>query len=533
MASYEDFIGLGNYTDSDPTSPNYQGLILGWANRDDDALPVGIRRDVLRWAADQCYSLLKVPPLELTRTFTITESDFAEDPAAFNGRELIMPVPNDLIQVVYIRSNRNSCVFEEKLDNRTFFQREAEKKSSAWWTRVGNNFHLQTIGYGLRVGDEITIHYYRRLPAMDARYLPSAANFNAQTSVGQLMVQQPTPAIDPIISGDTEAAAIARFLAIPGNGVLYFEEFYPITIENFNMGDRIVPVAAGTAGIDGSLWFHDEVVDWPVNIDNWNMQGRENNDRISWAPEGSPFTGSLWFDPNEETDDLQVPSGNNQVFTNEVVLGGTSGITRVARVRQGTETELNLGTDYILELRDDGRVNVIFSGTVSTADIYLVSYNARPLNPLFQTAFADNSTGMRTEFNFLGHLNLAEVVPGIRVSDTSSIYFNQQVFFTGDREFTSTPVPGDNTAFTDSTGMHSAPFYYRGNEIAHWLRDENERIVLFGALAEAFAYLQEDTMQQKYSQMFVDQINLINREETMRKALGGNVQTTFNGRGLI
>ena len=173
MASYEDFIGLGNYTDSDPTSPNYQGLILGWANRDDDALPVGIRRDVLRWAADQCYSLLKVPPLELTRTFTITESDFAEDPAAFNGRELIMPVPNDLIQVVYIRSNRNSCVFEEKLDNRTFFQREAEKKSSAWWTRVGNNFHLQTIGYGLRVGDEITIHYYRRLPAMDARYLPS------------------------------------------------------------------------------------------------------------------------------------------------------------------------------------------------------------------------------------------------------------------------------------------------------------------------------------------------------------------------
>ena len=473
MASYEDFVGTADGG----------GLILDWSNRDNDALPFPIRRDVLRWAADQCYSLLKVPPLELTRTFTITENDFAEDPAAFNGRELIMPVPTDLIEVVYIRSNRNSCVFEEKLDNRTFFQREAEKKSSAWWTRVGNNFHLQTIGYGLRVGDEITIHYYRRLPAMDARYLPSAANFNAQTTAGQLMtLANPQP---------NTTADISNFLAIPGNGVLYFEEFYPITIENFNMGGRIVPVAAGTAGIDGSLWFHDEVVDWPVNIDNWNMQGRENNDRISWAPEGSPFTGSLWFDPNEETDDLQVPSGNNQVFTNEVVLGGTSGITRVARVRQGTETELNLGTDYILELRNDGRVNVIFSGTVSTADIYLVSYNARPLNPLFQTAFADNSTGMRTEFNFLGHLNLAEVVPGIRVSDTSSIYFNQQVFFTGDREFMGDPVPGTNTAFTDSTGMHSAPFYYTGNEIAHWLRDENERIVLFGALAEAFAYLQD------------------------------------------
>ena len=95
------------------------------------------------------------------------------------------------------------------------------------------------------------------------------------------------------------------------------------------------------------------------------------------------------------------------------------------------------------------------------------------------------------------------------------------------------PVPGTNTAFTDSTGMHSAPFYYTGNEIAHWLRDENERIVLFGALAEAFAYLQEDNMHQKYTQMFTDQIELINREETRRKALGGNVQINFNGRGLI
>ena len=90
-----------------------------------------------------------------------------------------------------------------------------------------------------------------------------------------------------------------------------------------------------------------------------------------------------------------------------------------------------------------------------------------------------------------------------------------------------------NTAFDLPTATHNVPFYYTGNEIAHWLWDENERIVLFGALAEAFAYLQEDTMQQKYSQMFVDQINLINREETMRRALGGNVQINFNGRGLI
>ena len=64
MASYEDFVGS-----EDGTTP---GLILDWANRDDNALPRAIRRDVLRWAADQCYSLLKVPPLELTTTFPNT-----------------------------------------------------------------------------------------------------------------------------------------------------------------------------------------------------------------------------------------------------------------------------------------------------------------------------------------------------------------------------------------------------------------------------------------------------------------------------
>ena len=69
-------------------------------------------------------------------------------------------------------------------------------------------------------------------------------------------------------------------------------------------------------------------------------------------------------------------------------------------------------------------------------------------------------------------------------------------------------------------------------EVVNWLRDENERIVLFGALSEAFSYLGEDDMQAKYLQMFQQEIDELNREETMRTASGGNVQVQYSS-GLI
>ena len=72
-----------------------------------------------------------------------------------------------------------------------------------------------------------------------------------------------------------------------------------------------------------------------------------------------------------------------------------------------------------------------------------------------------------------------------------------------------------------------------GQEVPHWLRDENQRIILFGALAECFAYLQEDDQAQKYGTLFYDEIRELNDEDKMRDASGGNVQINFNGRGLI
>ena len=72
-----------------------------------------------------------------------------------------------------------------------------------------------------------------------------------------------------------------------------------------------------------------------------------------------------------------------------------------------------------------------------------------------------------------------------------------------------------------------------GTLVPNWFREQNERIALFGALGECFAYLQEDDQAQKFGSLFYEEIKELNNEDVMRNASGGNVQMNFNGRGLI
>ena len=89
-------------------------------------------------------------------------------------------------------------------------------------------------------------------------------------------------------------------------------------------------------------------------------------------------------------------------------------------------------------------------------------------------------------------------------------------------------TPGTDLVFSQTNSLA-----YNGNEVAHWLRDENEKVLLFGALSEAFAYLQDDEQSKKYNELFYREIGALNDEDNKRGASGGNVQVNFNGRGLI
>ena len=167
--------------------------VLMWANRDPDVFGASVLdmdtpytndnageiRSFLQYAADMCYRKLRVPPLEYTRTFDITDEDLTRETHNNSLFEVRMPVPDDLIEVLHIRNVSRGYVFNEKVDMRTYYDKYADKKEACYWTREGNEFLLT--GF-LAAGEVLELHYYRRLPALNAKYIVAANTYNADSS---------------------------------------------------------------------------------------------------------------------------------------------------------------------------------------------------------------------------------------------------------------------------------------------------------------------------------------------------------------
>jgi len=120
---------------------------------------------------------------------------------------------------------------------------------------------------------------------------------------------------------------------------------------------------------------------------------------------------------------------------------------------------------------------------------------------------------------------LTTVGAGVGVADSAQLFFNSN---TG-----TTAYATSAEATAASAGGNVTSVYYIGTLVPNWLRDENERVLLMGALAEIFAFTQEDDQAQKYGAMFMQEIKELNDEDGKRNASGGNLQVNFNGRGLI
>ena len=85
------------------------------------------------------------------------------------------------------------------------------------------------------------------------------------------------------------------------------------------------------------------------------------------------------------------------------------------------------------------------------------------------------------------------------------------------------------TAIDTGAGIHK----FAGLPVFNWFMDSNERLVIYGALAEVFAYLQEDDQLVKYQQLYTVEYGQLMNEEARQKTLGGNIQMNFNGGGFI
>ena len=171
-----------------PTYANFTALVRDWSNKDSSVLSDTRIQDCMRYAADKCYRNLRVVALEQTVTYTstaLTSATTSGNGYAPSKTELTLPA--DLIEFIQIREidadGRTCRVFNEKTDLRTYNDWYAEKYDyMAYWSRVGNTLLLSpgfNKGSGIGTPDRVELHYYKRLPALNAKYAVVPANFTA------------------------------------------------------------------------------------------------------------------------------------------------------------------------------------------------------------------------------------------------------------------------------------------------------------------------------------------------------------------
>ena len=170
------------------TYTQFVSLVRDWCNKDTTVLSDSVIQDCLRYAADKAYRKLRVLPLENTITYNSTSLIAATTVGnGFVPSKTEITIPSDLIEFIQIReidvNGQPTRVFNEKADLRTFNDWTSNKYNySAFWTRKGNSVILSpgfSNSSGISVADKVEIHYYRRLPALDALYNVTPTNFTA------------------------------------------------------------------------------------------------------------------------------------------------------------------------------------------------------------------------------------------------------------------------------------------------------------------------------------------------------------------
>lgn len=168
-----------------------------WLNRDTDVISDVILQDCIRWAADDAYRTLRIPPLESTITYTGSGTgnlQMRAEPTVGGLSVTSIAIPTDLIEVIKIRTTDSTGktirVIENVTDPRTFFNPRAGRWGyDTSFTRKGGRFYVTT-----QVGDNseinLELYYYRRLAALDAVYTIVADNFDADASFLELATVQ-------------------------------------------------------------------------------------------------------------------------------------------------------------------------------------------------------------------------------------------------------------------------------------------------------------------------------------------------------
>lgn len=176
-------------------TPRYDALVAkvrDWSNKPEiNTIPDSVIQDCLSYSADECYRLLRIPPLETTVTYTVSADDNVGDNSMglpYGNAYTSFNIPEDLTQFSYVRTlaqenigtsystypSNVSKVFNEVTDSRTFFDLYSEKYSVYNWMWQDNKIFIHP---QLAVGAVVEIHYYKRLPSLNAVYSVIPINY--------------------------------------------------------------------------------------------------------------------------------------------------------------------------------------------------------------------------------------------------------------------------------------------------------------------------------------------------------------------
>ena len=235
---------------------NLVDLVRNWANRDEEVLSNTIVSSCLSYAADKAYRVLRIPPLEQTVVY-----DSASLIAATSNDVTELSIPSDLIEFIQIRSidtnGKTIKVFNEKADVRTFRDPYAEKYNTAYWSRQGGNILLYP-GVSDSTTDRVELYYYKRLPALNARYDVTAVNANLSEDL--IVEVSGTPPTDYKTGTTVDTANLKK--------VTYTEDADPTNVTTVyyetTVADGSIPAAdAGfTRAINTIEYYGAEVSNW-------------------------------------------------------------------------------------------------------------------------------------------------------------------------------------------------------------------------------------------------------------------------------
>lgn len=196
-------------------TPKFDALVAkvrDWSNKPEvQTIPDSVIGDCLSYSADEAYRQLRIPPLEYSVNYTVTADDNLGENSLglpFGNAYTSFAMPEDLTQFVFIRTlaqenagtsystypSNVSKVFNEVVDKRTFFDLYGEKYSVYNWMWMEGKIFIHP---QLAVGATVEIHYYRRLPALNAVYDVSPINYVIGLSDSE------QPYLTPAVSGGT------------------------------------------------------------------------------------------------------------------------------------------------------------------------------------------------------------------------------------------------------------------------------------------------------------------------------------------